>query len=401
MLTHRVPYPPNRGDRIRAYHMIRFLADHAEILLGSVADEPWGKEDEKALREVCSEVSLHRLHPHVRWLRAGWSKGTGRSATVGAFYSPTLARVVQEWTSGQPLDGAILYCSSMGQYIGSFANRPKRILVDLVDVDSQKWDDYADKSSGMKKLLYRHEANRVRSLEHRLEGLADAISVVSQEEADLYARCHPGGAATAISNGVDHSFFSPASIAEETWKLHRRGRPQLVFVGVLDYLPNVQGLKWFCREVLPALRSKYDGIELQMVGRNPSQEVRELGGLPGVRLIGEVDDVRPYILASDFAIAPLQIARGIQNKVLESLACERPVIATVQAATGIENNPGMIVANSPQEWGSAVDGLQDTARYENAKRSARQCVVRSYSWNAKLSPLLEILNLRREHAEST
>jgi sugar transferase (PEP-CTERM/EpsH1 system associated) len=394
ILTHRVPYPPNRGDRIRAFHLIRFLSKHADILLGSLADEPWSKQDESALREYCREVSLHPLHSKWRWVRAMGAMGMGRSATEGAFFSRSLAAQVHRWTSSAELDGAVLYCSSMGQYLSSCSRRPRKVVVDLVDVDSQKWADYASSTGGWKRLLYRLEASRVQRLEAALAKNADSMTVVTAEEAELYRSIHPTSRAQAVGNGVDLDFFGPESMPRESWQGYRTASPQMVFVGVLDYWPNEQGLEWFVESVMPQIMAKYPGARLQIVGRRPTGRVQELAKHPGVVLVGEVTDVRPYVLASHFVVAPLKIARGVQNKVLEGLACGRPVIATQEAATGIENVGGLIVANEPDEWLRAVDRLQDPTHYLALEEQARVGCELHYSWDAKLRPMLDLLGLQ-------
>ena len=373
--------------------MLRFLSQHAEVLLGCVADEPWEASDEEALKQFCAEVSIHRLPPKGRWIRAAAGLATGRSATAGAFYSRALANQVKQWTSGAPLDAAIIYCSSMGSYRKAFQTRPQRVLVDLVDVDSQKWMDYSHSTRGFKRWLYLHEANRVRHLERRLSVEADAVSVVSSDEAALYRKHHLGLDAHAISNGVDHDYFAPDAVHEDHWSAHRHGVPQMVFVGVLDYLPNVQGLQWFCETVMPLILQEFPGALLEIVGRRPSPAVRELARHKGVRLVGEVSDVRPHVLAADIAIAPLQIARGIQNKVLEALACGRPVIATPEAATGIESRGGLFVVESPDEWLAAIRSLQCQHKTAQARGQAREGIIDQYSWDARLSPILEMLDL--------
>ena len=377
--------------------MLRFLSQHAEVLLGCVADEPWEPEHEEALKQFCSEVSIHRLPPRGRWIRAAAGLATGRSATAGAFYSRSLAQQVKQWTSGDPLDAAIIYCSSMGSYRKAFQTRPQRVLVDLVDVDSQKWIDYSHSTRGFKRWLYLHEAGRVRRLERRLSVEADAVSVVSPDEAELYRVHHAGMDAHAISNGVDHDYFAPDALHQDHWSLHRHGDPQMVFVGVLDYLPNVQGLQWFCETVLPQIMQEFPGALLEIVGRRPAPAVKELQRMPGVRLVGEVADVRPHVLAADLAIAPLQIARGIQNKVLEALACGRPVIATPEAATGIESRGGLFVAESPSEWLTAIQRLRCEHQNAAAQHSARHGILDQYSWEARLSPILEMLDLNRSN----
>lgn len=397
LLTHRLPFPPNRGDRIRAFHMLRFLSKHADVFLGSVADEPWLEEHAAALREYCREISIHRLPPKGRWVRAAAGLAGRRSATEGAFFSRPLASQVRQWTKDHRLDAAVIYCSSMGQYSKSFSTRPRRVLVDLVDVDSQKWDDYADSTKGLKRMLYRREAHRVRHLERRLSTDADAVSVVSHDEANLFQSCHEGHMAYALSNGVDHSFFAPDALHENLWLPCRLGKPQMVFVGVLDYLPNVQGLQWFCEAVLPLILREYPDAVLQIVGRRPALAVRALGEMPGVQLIGEVEDVRPHVLAADFAIAPLKIARGIQNKVLEALSCGRPVIATSEAATGIDSRGGMFIADTPLAWMETLKKLECEKQHSEAKEMARGGIVEQYSWDAQLSPILEMLELRQGH----
>ncbi|MFN7734474.1 MAG: TIGR03087 family PEP-CTERM/XrtA system glycosyltransferase [Pirellula sp.] len=400
-LTHRLPYPPNRGDRIRAYHTIKFLSKYADIKLGSVADEAWLPEHEAALRELCEEVSIHRLPPRGRWVRAMTSMAFGRSATEGAFFSQSLAEQVRRWTAGL-VDGAVLYCSSMGQYSSFFGVRPKQVVVDLVDVDSQKWRDYVGTTRGARKLLYRMEAERVKALEARLSKEANWMTVVSEEEASLYRAIHPGSAVSAVSNGVDQEYFSPYALPESVYGPMRQGAPQMVFVGVLDYWPNEQGLDWFVRHVMPVILQRYPSAKLQIVGRRPSAKVQELAKFPGVHLVGEVDDVRPYVLSAHFAIAPLKIARGVQNKVLEALACGRPVVATHEAATGIEHAGGVLIADTPEQWLEAVEALQDQKMAENMAQAARRGCEQGYSWEAKLQSFLDMLGLRgmAEHGET-
>ncbi|MFN9988308.1 MAG: glycosyltransferase, partial [Pirellula sp.] len=257
----------------------------------------------------------------------------------------------------------------------------------------QKWMDYSHSTRGFKRWLYLHEANRVRHLERRLSVEADAVSVVSSDEAALYRKHHLGLDAHAISNGVDHDYFAPDAVHEDHWSAHRHGVPQMVFVGVLDYLPNVQGLQWFCETVMPLILQEFPGALLEIVGRRPSPAVRELARHKGVRLVGEVSDVRPHVLAADIAIAPLQIARGIQNKVLEALACGRPVIATPEAATGIESRGGLFVVESPDEWLAAIRTLQCQHQTAQARGQAREGIIDQYSWDARLSPILEMLDL--------
>ena len=395
LLTHRIPFPPNRGDRIRAYHLVEFLSHRAEVYLGSLSDEPWESSQRDALESLCQSVFFARLQPPWRWLRASAGFASGKSVTQGAFYSSPLADQVRLWSSEFQFDAAIMFCSSMGPYAKLMKIKPKRLVVDLVDVDSQKWDDYADVAHGPKKWLFRQEARRVGRLEESLSKSADALTVVSPDEARLFEKRHPGLQATSIGNGVDLRFFAPDAIPAEKFSglVSPNSNPRLVFVGVLDYLPNVQGLQWFCDEVLPKLRSVFPSASLDIVGRRPSGEVQSLAKRSGVNLVGEVPDVRPYVLAAQIAIAPLQIARGVQNKVLEALACGKPVVSTPQAATGIECPGGMSVVSQPAEWVQAIIELQKPDLYAKMSEIARSEVLEKYSWNAQLEPLLPLIGI--------
>jgi sugar transferase (PEP-CTERM/EpsH1 system associated) len=399
LLTHRIPFPPNRGDRIRAYHLIEFLSKHAQLYLGSVSDEPWDSSQRSALEKNCHSVFFARLKSPTRWLRAAAGFSIGKSVTQGAFYSPLLASQLTRWSSEIQFDAAVIYCSSMGSYTQALVKKPKRLLVDLVDVDSQKWSDYAAVSGGLKKWVFRQEARRVCLLEDSIAKQADALTVVSPDEAALFERIHPNLRAIPIGNGVDHQFFAPScpsayeSIDEIRRLVNLQDYPRLVFVGVLDYLPNIQGLQWFCRQVLPGLQRVFPNTKLDIVGRRPSSEVLSLAAIPGVRLIGEVPDVRPYVLEAHIAIAPLQIARGVQNKVLEALACAKPVVATSHAATGIECVGGLAVANGPDEWVRTISELQNPEYYVTMSQQARVGILERNSWSAKLGPLLPLLGI--------
>jgi polysaccharide biosynthesis protein PslH len=412
VVTHRIPFPPDRGDRIRAYHLLRFLAPRTEVHLACLTDDGASEEQRSHLSDLCKSVHIHSLGSMVQMGRAAWSLSRGRAATQGAFFSRAMRSTLRRLSSQYAFDAAVLYCSSMGTYLSSIRPRPPHIVLDLVDLDSQKWHDYADASSFFKRRLYRLEARRVHRLEQRLIPKVDWVTLVSKEECELFAAQHPGQQAVAIVNGVDTNYFSrDAQLALDP---HAKAHSQqssappasspplprrLVFVGVMDYRPNVDGVVWFCENVWPLLRSQFPEAALDVVGRNPVPSVLQFNRQAGVNVTGAVPDVRPYLQRATLAVAPLQIARGIQNKVLEALSFGLPVVASPQAATGLHGTDGIVIASSPDEW------FQSIARLFRAPDEAmalgdlgRAMVVRLHSWEAQFQPFASLLQLPSQNA---
>jgi polysaccharide biosynthesis protein PslH len=422
-LVHRLPFPPDRGDRIRSWHLLRFLAEHAHVDLACLADEPVTDEQRRALASVCRRVAIVPLGGRSRWWHATRSLVAGRSATEGLFYSRQLLDTVRRWTAATRYDRAVAFCSSMGPYfdLPSLDGVPK--FVDLVDVDSQKWFDYAVKARGAKRLLFALEGRRVRRLEMELAEKTESLFVVSEPEADLFRAVCPTATVQAISNGVDLDYFShqglgfgvqgsemartKSAVADDLTldpgdreiqnpKSKIQNLKSLVFVGALDYRANIDGVTWFCREVWPLVRARYPRATLSLVGRNPVAAVRELGSLPGVELVGQVPDIRPFVAAATIAIAPLRVARGIQNKVLEGAAMGKPVISSKGALEGLDLVPGehVLQADTPDEWLAAISLLFDTPRERDRLASAGQAFVqRHHAWSARLAPLADLLGL--------
>ena len=388
-LVHRIPYPPDRGDRIRSWRLLRYLAERAEVDVACLADEPVSNEQREALARTCRRAAIVPLGRRSRWGRAVRSLIGGRSATEGLFYSRRLAKTLKSWTGDGGYDRVVAFCSSMSPYLDlpALASVPK--FVDLVDVDSQKWFDYASAVGGAKRRFFGLEGRRVRTLETELARKTDALLVVSEPEAELLRSFCPSANVHAVSNGVDLDYFYPAEAPV-------RSPQSLVFVGALDYRANVDGVTWFCREAWPGIRARYPKATLSLVGRNPVLAVRELTSLPGVELVGQVADIRPFVAAASVAIAPLRVARGVQNKVLEGVAMGKPVIASSGALQGLDLVPGehVLCADSSEEWGGAVSTLfDDPAERERLAAAGRSFVEHHYAWNCRLAPLAELLGL--------
>ncbi|OYW12184.1 MAG: hypothetical protein B7Z55_18490, partial [Planctomycetales bacterium 12-60-4] len=280
--------------------------------------------------------------------------------------------------------------SSMFQYrkLAGLENVPT--VVDLVDVDSQKWKQLSRDSTGLKRQIYRLETNRTHRLEEKIASIADSIALTSSQEAGLFSASVGGSApAIGISNGVDTNYFR-INASRQT----RRDQPvQLVFTGVMDYPPNVEGMRWFCKDVWPLISKRLD-VNLKIVGRRPTQAVRELGSLDGIEVVGEVPDVRPYLDAADIAISPLLLARGIQNKVLEAMASGLPAVVTPQSAEGIEADSDVhfAIASDATEFADAVVLLgRSLEMRQEMGVAARQLVAQKYSWHARLEKFLEII----------
>jgi sugar transferase (PEP-CTERM/EpsH1 system associated) len=384
-LTHRVPYPPDKGDRIRTYHLLRQLAPRGRVWLGCLADEPVPPEALAALGGLCERVTVAPVGRRSRWLKAGWSLGTGTSLSEGLFRSGELTHTLRAWAGEGGFDVVIASSSALVPYLRDPALRGTPAVVDLIDVDSQKWLDFAATSRFPKRWLYALEAARVRKVEKSLAGWVRATAVVSRAEADVFDSFTHPGAATVATNGVDLEYFAPVACDV---------RPALVFVGALDYLPNVDAAVWFARELWPPIRERFPATEFRIVGRNPAPAVRALAAVPGINLVGQVPDVRPFVASAAVVVAPLRLARGVQNKVLEAMAMAKPVVAAPAALAALNAVSGthVLAAATPREWVAAVCGLlADPHERHRLGAAARQYVERHHHWERCLQPLLEAI----------
>jgi sugar transferase (PEP-CTERM/EpsH1 system associated) len=261
--------------------------------------------------------------------------------------------------------------------------------MDLIDVDSRKWEQYAEKSPAWSAWLYRREARCLGAYERRIAESFDRVLVVSEQERELF----PGdqrGALLAVPNGVDLEYFTPDYQS-------RADMPpmSIVFTGVMDYWPNVEGVRWFVEHIFPRIRSAVPNAHLYIVGSRPGNAVRRLGTTAGITVTGHVDDVRDFIAGARVCVAPLRIARGVQNKVLEAMAMGKAVISTPYAFEGLAAVLGqdLEVAGDEERFAAvAVDLLKDSARAQMLGRNARHCVEQGYSWAASLRLLEAILS---------
>jgi sugar transferase (PEP-CTERM/EpsH1 system associated) len=389
-LVHRLPYPPDKGDRIRAFHLLRFLAQHATVHLACLADEPVSDGVVESLKKYAARVAVFPVGGWSRWRNILGALACGRTATQGAFWSSALRAELRAWCADTAFHATLSSSSAMAGYQRLPELRDVPAVVDLVDVDSQKWFDYAAASRWPRSWLYRLEGRRLRRWEHQLSAWARALTVVTQAEANLYRQFAPGAAIHAVGNGVDRDYFRPTAIAAE--------EPSCVFVGALDYRPNVDGACWFARAVWPAIRAARPEARFYLVGRRPAAAVQSLAAIPGVEVVGQVPDVRPYLEKSAVAVVPLLIARGVQNKVLEALAMGKATVASPMTLAGLRGGatPGVQMASTADEWATAVLRLLADAPSRRALGAAgHRYVAEHHCWDRCLEPFLDLLQLRQ------
>ncbi len=385
-LVHRLPFPPDKGDRIRAFHILKFLASLGPVHLATLTDEPKPQDEtiEIELRKFCQKLAIIPL-PRTRPLRMLWSLLSGKTVTEGAFDSGALRQTLNTWRRETPYRACIVSSSSMTPYLRRTDLRDVPAVVDLVDADSQKWMDYAATSRPPRSWLYRLEARRLRRLESALPARTRAVTLVSKTEADLFRRFAQPGRVQVISNGVDLDYFQPRSEPESG----------CVFTGALDYWPNVEGISWFCREVWPEIHSRRTQARLSIVGRRPAAAVRKLATIPGVEIVGEVPDVRPYYARAAIVVAPLRIARGIQNKILEAMAMNKALVASSACLQGVHAQPDvhLLRAESADDWQQSILRLMDNpGSRRQLGQAGRRFVEEHHRWDRCLEPLGRLLD---------
>jgi len=381
-LAHRVPYPPNKGEKIRSYHHVRHLAQHHEVHLLSFVDQSEDVHFAGRLREYCATVALVPLSQRLALLRGAGTLAGGRSLSEGYFGSRAMTQAVRQAVARCRFDVAWAFCSVMAQYL-PLANAPWQVA-DFVDVDSEKWRQFAAHSRGPARWGYALEGARLRAFETRVAARVDRVLFVTPGEAALFRTfCSPSTDVRVVPIGVDLEYF------------HADDRDQagsgteLLFTGALDYRPNIDGVLYFVREVLPLIRQQVPAARLVAVGHRPVRRLLRAAArhADALRIAGSVPDVRPYFRAASVYVAPLRLGRGVQSKVLEAMAMKVPLVASPVAVAGVALQPGThaVIAQAPQEFADAVVSLlRDRERRRRLTAAAFELIEQQYSWRANL-----------------
>lgn len=392
LLVHRIPFPPNKGDKVRSYHLLKYLARQYHIHLGTFVDseEDWQYRDE--VRKFCRDSYFVRLDTRKAKIKSLRGILTGEALTLPYYFD----RGFQKWVDAKlefvSMKHVVVFSSVMAQYLPRSSSNVTRVA-DLVDVDSDKWAQYAKSKSWPLSWIFKREARRLLEFERQIAQDFDATVLVNELEATLFRTLAPESAdrITHANNGVDTDYFSPGHSLDTPY---REDDIALVFTGAMDYWPNVDATEWFVNEVFGKVKSRFPRAVFYIVGARPDPRVKKLVEFPGVVVTGSVPDIRPYLAHAKLAVAPLRIARGTQNKVLEAMAMAKTVIASQEAAQGVaaEANHEFIVVKSASEFVEQVSVHLSAAHNNDViGNRARSRVVRDYSWQANLACIGKLL----------
>lgn len=390
-LAHRFPYPPDRGDKIRSWHILKALTAIAPVHVCCMVDDPRDLDHLCVLEDICETVSVV-LHRTSKMMAMAIGLASGKPASVAAYTSPALQKKIDHILNHYQIDTIFAFSGQMAQFVPK-NTQARRFVMDFVDVDSAKFMGYANQNRGPKAFANRFEGERLAAFEREIATRADVSLFVSNAEADLFRNASGFIAphVQALENGIDLDRFDPALPRKSVKALET---PLIVFTGQMDYPPNVEAVTNFARATMPKIRRISPDACFVIVGRAPTAQVRALARLDGVSVTGEVPDTRDWLAAADVVVAPLTLARGVQNKVLEAMAMAKAVVASSAAAEGIDASAGLelIVADGSDDEAAAILALlADQPRRAAIGAAARLRMVARYSWAARLAGLPQIV----------
>jgi sugar transferase (PEP-CTERM/EpsH1 system associated) len=399
-IAHRIPYPPNKGDKIRSFNEIKHLSSSHKVDLVCLADNINDLKFKSDLKKYCRRVFVQHFKISQAKLRGSINLIKGKAISVGYFYMKKIQQVIDQWLSDTVYDAIICFSSPMAEYLfrspflshcfSKFpqpATRNPQLIMDFCDVDSDKWLQYSQRSKFPLNLIYRIENKKLLEYEKKINESFDNSVFVSQQETDLFYRLFPEAEnVSVIENGVDHKYFSP-----ESRTLNPDPRT-LIFTGAMDYYANVDGVKWFCEKIFPIIRDRYSKVQFYIVGNNPKPEIQKLGhNNKSINITGFVEDIRPYYNNADICVIPLRIARGIQNKVLEAMSMGKAVVTTSTAVQSIKATSGvhLLVEDNSDKFAEAVSMLLENHTLRNyLGTKARQFVKSNYNWQKNMKNLM-------------
>jgi sugar transferase (PEP-CTERM/EpsH1 system associated) len=383
-LCHRIPFPPNKGDKIRSFNMLKALSEFYDIYLTCFVDDPFDWQYADKLDKYCQQKLLIKQNKTLSKIKGLQAFISGEAISVPYYYNREMAKWTSDIITVHNIKQVFVYSSSMAQYVEGERYLSQNRIIDFVDVDSDKWNQYAEGKTGLARWVYKREWRKLQSLENKIAEKFQHSLFVSPQEANLFKLQVPQSVSLKVSsmlNGVDTEFFDPKNSDVEAMDENI----DVVFTGAMDYWANVDAVIWFCHKVWPLIRAKHPNARFYVVGGNPSPQVKALDAKQGIKVTGRVVDVRPYILGAKVAVAPLQIARGLQNKVLEAMSMAKPVVVTSMAIEGIEGrNENVRVSDDPQLF---CDHVCDYLELSQSAGQSRQWILDNLQWNESLSRL--------------
>ena len=383
-VCHRFPFPPKRGGKIRPFNMIRHLAQKHQVTVCSIARSDAEAEEGAGIAPHCERFEISKVSNPVQVLRMVARVPTTVPSSMGFFWSPELAVKINALLAAERFDLIFVHCSSVAQYVTHVHGIPK--ILDFGDMDSQKWLEYVRYKPFPLRLGYWLEGSKMVREEKRLAPLFDLCTATTRAEWETLEAYGTGVATDWFPNGVDADFFKPDGDGYDV--------DTISFIGRMDYYPNQECMFGFCERIWPLLRTRRPGMKLLIVGADPPPSVQRLGALAGVTVTGSVPDVRPYLLRSAAMVAPLNIARGTQNKILEAMAMGVPVVSSGIAAGGVDAVGGehFLVANEAGEYAEAIlRVVEDAAERRRLAQAGRQRMLSHHAWQCSMARLDKII----------
>lgn len=399
ILSHRVPFPPNKGEKIRTFHQLQHLSElgHQIDLFSPYEDDSELEHFESLRNSLCHSVTTAALAPKALRLFAGLVKG--QSLSVANFYIQSLQKKFDAFLAANKVDAILCSASSVAEYIfnskvlANAVNKPL-LIMDFMDVDSDKWSQYQQSSSWPISIVYGREQRLLTKYEQRIVAQFDACYLIAQAEVDLFnQQVLKSDKVQVMGNGLDTSDFYPAKIPPNN------PAPVFLFTGVMDYKPNEDAVIWFVNSCWPSIVEQHPQAKFIIAGMSPSNQITQLGTHAGIEVTGFVDDILPYYHQADIFVAPFRLARGVQNKVLQAFACALPVIATPMGAEGIlcKAERDILLASSAEEFISQANRLiaqPDLA--QSIGQQGEQTIQQHYSWSGQLQPLVSLLKAAQQ-----